>query len=120
MTIDPKDQVTVSLPVAGVLTPAEIEQSMVTALEMRVIQRAAEASELTATLHQQIAELGSDYSTAGEFTREKWLTVKDDLFDAASAFTRIAVAISTSLAARDALIHQNTSRAPETALERDA
>lgn len=119
MTIDPKDQVTVSLPVAGVLTPSEIEQSMVVALESRAGKHATEAAELAATLHQQLAELESDREL-GEFSREAWSAVIHELYTAASAFTRTAVGIASSLAARDALIHQNTSRAPESAQERDA
>lgn len=119
MTIDPTDQVTVSLPVAGVLTAGEIEQSMVTALEARAGKYAVEAAELAATLHQELDEIESDRAL-GEFSREAWSAVVQRLYNTASACTRAAVSISSSLAARDALIHQNTSRAPESALERDA
>lgn len=119
MTIDPQDQVTVSLPVAGVLTAAEIEQSAIAALEARAGRHATEAAELAATLHQQLAELESD-RLLGEFSRESWVAVVQGLYNTASACTRAAVAISSSLAARDALIHQNTSRAPETAQEPSA
>lgn len=118
MTIDPKDQITVSLPVAGVLTAAEIEQGTIAALEKRVIQHSTEAGVLAQRLSNQLDRLETLSESEG-FTREGWSEAIQALYNACGVFTRAAVAISTSLAARDALIQQNTTRAPESALERE-
>lgn len=116
MVDESKDIVTVSLPVAGVLTAAEIERKTVEALEERVNDAGCAWHQRSEKTREAVGSVAG----ALKFDRTSWLAVVTDLHDLAQACTRAAVAISTSLAARDALIQQNTTRAPESALEREA
>jgi len=115
MTIDPKDQITVSLPVAGVLTAAEIERSTISAVEQRVNDTAYACYKQLQVTAERIGNIAGGH----DFDRTTWLAVTQQLYALAQDCTRAAVAISTSLAARDALIQQNTTRAPESAPERE-
>lgn len=107
----------VTLPVGEALTPHDVEQASVEFLTARILESAAMAGPLCQPLIEDATRAVAMGRT--EFVDADWSGLVERIYDTTSKLTRLAVSLSTRLAARDALITQNITRTATTVLEEE-